>query len=112
LPFTVIVPIELPGDSAPFTVIVPIELPGDSAPLIVVEGRMPTPPTSAPASTVRPLDVAIEPFHHQCARIDRGWSSVGVDSGERQRARSFLDDRAACTTACAPVVDDAAHLGR
>ena len=41
---------------------VPIELPGESVPAIVVVGSVPVPPTVAPAFTVSPLDVAIEPF--------------------------------------------------
>ena len=42
--------------------IVPIELPGESVPPIVLVGSVPVPPTVAPAFTVSPLDVAIEPF--------------------------------------------------
>ena len=42
---------------------VPIELPGASVPpLIVVEGRVPVPPTEPAGSTDSKLDDAIEPF--------------------------------------------------
>jgi hypothetical protein len=48
----------------PLTVVVPIEPPGENVPpaLIVVVGSVPVPPTVAPAFTVRPLDLLIEPF--------------------------------------------------
>ena len=47
----------------PCTVMVPMELPGESVPplLIQVVGSVPVPPTVAPLFTSRPLDDAIDP---------------------------------------------------
>jgi hypothetical protein len=46
----------------PFTVIVPIELPGESVPpLMIVLPSVPVPPSLPPAFTVT-VELAIEPF--------------------------------------------------